>query len=157
MSGAASRSICSTDGNWRPSLSAIESNCSATEARSGWAKIVRTAAATIAASPWAQRHGGDRVLEPLVGVGDHQAHTGETPGPQAAQNGRPEGAVLRVADGEAEHLAVAVDPYAGGDHRRLGDGPRALVGLQEEQVREGIADRPGAELAHLLIELGADP
>jgi hypothetical protein len=35
MSVAASRSICSTAGNWRPSFSAIESSWSATAAASG--------------------------------------------------------------------------------------------------------------------------
>jgi len=49
MSGAASRSIASTAGNWRPSLPAIESSWSATAAASGWAKMVRMAAATISA------------------------------------------------------------------------------------------------------------
>ena len=51
MSGAAPRSIEATTGNCRPSFSAMFSSWSATAAASGWAKIVRTAAATISADP----------------------------------------------------------------------------------------------------------
>jgi hypothetical protein len=38
-------------GNWRPSLSAMVSSWSATAVASGWANMVRTAAATISADP----------------------------------------------------------------------------------------------------------
>lgn len=57
MSSAASRSIVSTLGNWRPSMVAMTSSCTRRCSASGWAKIVRTAAATISAEPlgtWAR-------------------------------------------------------------------------------------------------------
>src|SRR4029453_9548545 len=45
------RNMISSLGNWRPSMSAITSSCSRTWWASGWAKIVRMAAATISAEP----------------------------------------------------------------------------------------------------------
>src|SRR6185312_17355100 len=51
-SSAASRSIASTFVDWRPSIPAITPSCSRTCAASGWAKIVRIAAATISAEPF---------------------------------------------------------------------------------------------------------
>ena len=48
---AASRSIASTLGNCRPSMVAITSSCSRTCSASGWAKMVRIAAATIVWEP----------------------------------------------------------------------------------------------------------
>lgn len=54
----------------------------------------------------AEEHRGDRRLEALVGVGDHEAHTGEAPDPQAAQERPPEGPVLGIADGQAEDFPV---------------------------------------------------
>jgi hypothetical protein len=116
-------------------------------------------AASLPAGP--DHHRPDRALQALVGVGDHQAHPFEAAGPQRAQEGRPEGAVLGVADGQAEHLAAAIGAHAGGDHHRLADDVRALVGLQvgriQEQVREArVPQRPVAEGTHVLVELGAD-
>jgi hypothetical protein len=46
-----SRSICSTFGNCSPSIVAMTSNCSRTCSASGWAKMVRIAAATISWVP----------------------------------------------------------------------------------------------------------
>lgn len=51
MSSPASRSIASTFGNWRPSMAAMVASWSRTWAGLGWAKMVRTAAATISAEP----------------------------------------------------------------------------------------------------------
>ena len=50
-SSAASRSIVSSLGNWRPSIPAMTSSWSCTWVASGWAKMVRMAAATISAEP----------------------------------------------------------------------------------------------------------
>jgi hypothetical protein len=50
-SSALSRSIGSSLGNCRPSIPAITSSCSWTWVASGWAKMVRMAAATISAEP----------------------------------------------------------------------------------------------------------
>jgi hypothetical protein len=49
---AASRSITSSLGNWPPSMPAMTSSCSWTWVASGWAKMVRMAAATISAEPF---------------------------------------------------------------------------------------------------------
>jgi hypothetical protein len=69
------------------------------------------------------------------------ADSGGATSPQAAQEGRPEGAVLAVTDGQSEHLAVPAAADPGGDDDRLGDDLRAVVGLDvgrvEEEVREG--------------------
>jgi hypothetical protein len=54
-SSALSRSIVSSLGNCRPSIPAIMSSCSWTWAASGWAKMVRIAAATISAEPLGTR------------------------------------------------------------------------------------------------------
>ena len=51
-SSAASRSMVSTLADWRPSIPAMTPSCSRTCAASGWAKIVRIAAATISAEPF---------------------------------------------------------------------------------------------------------
>jgi hypothetical protein len=51
MSSDASRSMASTLGNWRPSMAAIVSSWSRTWTGLGWAKMARTAAATISADP----------------------------------------------------------------------------------------------------------
>jgi hypothetical protein len=97
-----------------------------------------------------------------VGIADDEPHAGQTPRPEAAQEGRPERAVLAVTDRQAEHL-----PVAGlRDRGRVGDGlgqdPRPVVGFDigrvEEDVREGgVPQRSVAELGDDRIELGADP
>ncbi len=51
MSSAASYSMISTLGNWRPSMAAMTSSCSQTPSEVGWAKMVRIVAATISAEP----------------------------------------------------------------------------------------------------------
>ncbi len=81
---------------------------------------------------------------------------------RVAQERSPEGAVLRIADGEAEHLPVAVGGYPGGDHHGLGDhpavDPRLAVGRVEEHVRERlVGQRPVGERTDLGVQIGADP
>ena len=76
--------------------------------------------------------------------------------------GRPEGAVLAVADREPQDLPVAGGGDPGRDHDRLADHGRALVGLDvrgvEEHVREGdMVEAPLAEGADDRVELAADP
>ena len=68
-----------------------------------------------AALPRRAGHDGvDGLLEPGVGVGDDQLHPGQPAGLERAQERRPEGAILRVTDIQAEDLAAAVgrDPVA---------------------------------------------
>ena len=161
--------------------SAITSNCSWTWAASGWAKMVRIAAATISPEPFghrgqhvahevdpaalpgrAEQHAADRGLQALVGVGDHQLHSVQAAGLQRAQERGPERAVLAVPDVEAEHLPPAVGGHPGGDHHRLGHDPPVDPGLAvggvEEHVRErGVGQGPVPERRDLLVEVGADP
>src|SRR3712207_6000032 len=99
-------------------MPATTSSWACTCSASGWAKIVRIAAATISALPlgtWAstlrmkctrplpgraEQHRADRGLEPGVGVGDDQLGAGQPTGLERAQERGPERAVLRIADGE---------------------------------------------------------
>ena len=62
----------------------------------------------------AQQDGPDGGLQALVGVADDEAHTRQATRPEAAQERRPERAVLAVADREAQDLPVArsVTPVA---------------------------------------------
>jgi hypothetical protein len=62
-------------------------------------------------APLDARAGQDRLdgrSQPEVGVGDHQLHSGKPAGLEAAQERRPEGAVLAVTHREAEDLAAPV-------------------------------------------------
>ena len=61
-----------------------------------------------------------RGLQAFVGVGDHQAHTGQPAAAQRAQELGPERLLLRVADGDTEDLPVAAGGDPGGDHDRAG-------------------------------------
>ena len=120
----------------------MTSNCSRTCSASGWAKIVRIAAATISWLPLGtsastlrmkctrqrcqaapMQHRADRGLQAGVGVGDDQLHPAQAAGLQRAQERGPERPVLGVADVEAEDLTAAVGGDAGGDHHRLGHHP----------------------------------
>jgi len=97
-----------------------------------------------------------------VGVADDEPHAGQAAGPERAQEGRPEGAVLAVTDRQAEDLAIAAPGHPGGDDDGLGHHSRPVMGLDvrrvEEDVREGrVAEGPVAELGHDRVELGADP
>jgi hypothetical protein len=108
-------------------------------------------------------HGGqDGLPQPKVGVGDDQLHPGQPAGLEGAQERGPKGAVLAVADGEAQHLAAAVAAHAGGNHHRLGDDAAVDAGLAvggvDEHVREDLAGQGAVpERRHLLVEVGADP
>ena len=112
-------------------------------------------------------HGGaghhrlDGLAEAEVGVGDDQLHPGQPTGLERAQEGGPEGAVLVVANGEAEDLAAAVTAHAGGDHDRLGDDPAVDPGLAvggiHEHIGEDLAGQGAVpEGADLAVQVGAD-
>jgi hypothetical protein len=97
-----------------------------------------------------------------VGVGDDQLHPGQPTGLERAQQRRPEGTVLGVADIQAEHFPAAVGGHPGGDDDRPGDHPAVHAGLEvggvQEQVREGgVGQRTGPEVGDLGVQLGADP
>jgi hypothetical protein len=95
-------------------------------------------------------------------IGDDQLHSSQPAGLQRAQKRRPEGAILAVADGEAEHLTAAVAAHPGGHHHGLGDHPAVdpglAVGRVHEHIREALAgQRAVPERANLMVEVGADP
>ena len=82
-----------------------------------------------AALPRAAEHAGDRGLEPLVLVGDRQAHAIQPALLERAQELCPERARLDLADIQADHL-----PYPGLVHRvrddhRLGHDPAVVADL----------------------------
>jgi hypothetical protein len=105
--------------------------------------------------------GGDGLLQPGMGIGDDQLDAGEPAGLERAQEGGPKGAVLAVADVQAEDFPAAVGGDPGGDHDRAADHPPIDAGLEvggvQEQVREGgMRQRARAEGRHLTVQLGAD-
>jgi hypothetical protein len=55
---------------------------------------------------WPQHLGG-RGLESLVGIGDHQLDTPETPAGERAQEVAPEGLRLGRPDGQAQDVSTA--------------------------------------------------
>ena len=158
-------------------MRATSSSWVRTWAASGWAKIVRIAAATISAEALGtlastlrmkctrQRCQAapmntdcDRGLEAEVVVGDHQLHPGQAAGSQRPQERGPEGAVLGVADVDAEDLAVAGGGDTGGDHDRPGHDPTADAALDvggvDEHVGElDMVERAGAERLEVVVEL----
>ena len=77
-----------------------------------------------------EQHRTDRLLQPGVGVGDDQLGAGQPTSLQGAQERRPERPVLRIADGEPEHLPVPVGGHPGGDHHRLVAARRLTRALQ---------------------------
>jgi len=96
--------------------------------------------------------------EPAVRVGDDQAHTGEAPVAQRAQELLPEPFALAVADVTAQHLPVAVSSDPSGHRRRLGDAvAHVQIGGVEIDVGElDVVQAPGAERLHALVEARAD-
>ena len=96
-----------------------------------------------------------------MGVGDHQAHTGEAALAQRPQEARPEAFVLAVAHGQAEDFAVAVSGDTGGHDDRLGHHPGTLVGFHVGRVEKHVGEldviqAPFPELGDGGVELGAD-
>ncbi len=85
-------------------------------------------------------------------------YAAEAAGLQRASQGGAEGAVLRIADRAAEHLAVPVGGHACGDDDGLGDDaavdPGLEVGRVEEHVRErGPGQRPVPEGTDRLVQI----
>ena len=159
----------------------MTSNCSCTCSASGWAKIVRIAAATISALPLGTtartlrmkctRHrcqaapSSTEAIAAFRPVWASLMTSCTPPRPRAfsdAQERGPERPVLGVADVEPEHLTAPVGGDAGGDHHRLGHHPPVhpglAVGRVEEHVRVGDPGQgPVPERADLLVEVRADP
>jgi hypothetical protein len=110
----------------------------------------------------AVQHRRHRVLEALVGVGDHQLDPGQAASDQRAQKRRPGGAVLGRTDIQAQHLPMAIGIDSGGNQcGGVGD-PTTLADLDHQGVQphKGIragVQRPVAPRGNDLIELGAHP
>ena len=102
----------------------------------------------------AEQDRGDGTLEPLVGIADDEPHAREATAPQGAQEGRPEGAVLGVTDGQPEHLAITLGGHAGGDDDGLGHDRGTVVGLDVGGVEEDVGERDVTEGA--VAEAGHD-
>ena len=105
------------------------------------------------------QHAGDRGLEPLVLIGDRQAHTVQPPLLERAQELDPERARLDLADIQADHLPHAGLVHRVGDHQRLGHHPPVVTHLDlfgvQPQVRVGALKRPLPERLDLLIQRSA--
>src|SRR4029450_8745430 len=71
-----------------------------------------------ASLPWRAEHLGDRLLETLVGVRDHQLHASKTAADQAAQELPPERLGLGRPHVQADDLPLAGLVHAVGDHQR---------------------------------------
>jgi hypothetical protein len=105
-------------------------------------------------------HRGDGLLEAQVVVGDHQLHAGQAPGPQALEEGGPEGAILGVAHLHAQHFSLASGRDPGSHHHGPAHHPAPDPGLEVGGIGEhigelGVAQGPVAELAQVAVELGA--
>ena len=102
-----------------------------------------------AALPRTAEHAGDRGLQPLVLIGDRQAHAVEPALLERAQELDPERARLDLADIQADHLAHAGLVHRVRDDDRLGHDPAVVADLDllgvEPQVRVGALKRPLAE------------
>ncbi len=144
----------------------MRSNCSRTEAASGWAKIVWMAAMTMwvllrftrastLRMKWTRQrcqassdhHRLDGLLEPRW----WSEMTRRTPVSPRARSERqelgPKSPVLGVADGTAEHLAVAVHRDPGRHHHGSGDHLVVDPALQVGGVQEHVGELDVAERA----------
>ena len=135
-----------------------------------WALFALTRASTLRMKWTRQRCQADPTITSLDGrlqaqvvVRDDQADPGEPPGPQRAQERRPEGPVLGVARRRrpsTSRLPSIDHPgrhHHGPAHHLVAD-PALQVGGVEEDVGElDVAKRPGPEGLELGVELSADP
>ncbi len=101
---------------------------------------------------------GDRVNEPGVGIGDHQAHAGKPSRDQAAKERCPASPVLGGVQVKAQDLPVAGGVHARGDHHRDVGDPAALADLLGERVEPDVrvgssVERSGSEGLDHCVEL----
>jgi hypothetical protein len=94
-----------------------------------------------------------------VGVTRHEPHAAESAGDQAAQELRPEGAVLARPDVQPQHLTLAGGPHAHRDDHRHGHDAAVVADLHEGGVEPHVRVRPlqpaTTEARHLAVEFGA--
>jgi hypothetical protein len=112
--------------------------------------------------PGPEQHGAHGLGQPEVCVGDHESHSTQAAGLQAAQERGPERAVLAVTDIHAQHFAVPIAAHPNRDDHGLGDDlvidACLAVGRVQEHIREARGlQRPAAERGHLIVQVGADP
>ena len=95
-----------------------------------------------------------------MGVGDDQLHAAQAAARQGAEEVEPERLRLRAADRHAEDLAPAVGVHADRDGHRDGDDAPGLadlhVGGVEPEIGPVALDGAGEEVAHPLVDLGAE-
>ena len=104
---------------------------------------------------------GDGGLEAAVGIGDHEPDTAKAPGAKGPEELGPEVLVFGVADGAAEHLTLtghgdAGDHYHGGRDDLAPDAALEQRRIGEDLGELDMAQQPGPERGHLLVEAGAD-
>src|SRR5512135_3871390 len=178
-SALASVSIAVTAGNLPSSRAATVSSWSRTAGPVGWAKMVRSAAATISASPVrtlastlrrkctryrCQLAPWSTVATALMSPRWASETTSCTPSnPRRAASGRtpPKRLGLAVPDRVPEHLAAAVGGHPGGHDDGLGDHPTFHPDLAVRRIGEQVGKRPGqrsvGEGPNLGVQQGADP
>ena len=79
---------------------------------------------------------GNGLLQPGVGIRDHQLHAGQPTGLEAAQERGPERTVLAVTHIQPEHLPTAIGGHPSGDDDCAGDDPAVHAGLEIGGVDE---------------------
>jgi hypothetical protein len=111
--------------------------------------------------PGRTEHLSDRLLEALVGVGDHQLHPGKPAADQAAQDLAPERLGLGRADIDTDNLPLATGVHAVGDHQRAVLDPPAGADLLDLGVQPPIPistlQGPLPKRGDLLIQATAQP
>jgi hypothetical protein len=105
----------------------------------------------------AGQHRRDRLLEALVGVGDHQLHPGQATGDQVTQEAHPAGAVLTGEHVHPEELPVTIGVHPGRHHAGDVDDPAGLAALDRQCVHPDVGvgagvQRPGPERRHLAVQ-----
>ena len=88
-------------------------------------------------------------MQAEVGVGDDQLHPAQPTGLEAAQEWRPEGTVLTVAHGEAEHFAPAITGHPAGTTTAWATTRRLTrdAGGIHEHIREGLPGQRAVQKA----------
>ncbi|MNC84518.1 hypothetical protein D3C83_00740 [compost metagenome] len=108
----------------------------------------------------AAEHRLNRLLQPFVRIGNHQLHALQAALHQTPQKRRPERAILRGPDVNAQHLPVALARDADGDDGRLADHPPVDPDLEVRRIDPQIAvlarQRARAKRRHHRVELPAD-
>lgn len=105
----------------------------------------------------------DRLDQAGVGVGSDQQHAGQAAGDEVGEEAVPRLFGFAGGDPDAEDLAVAIGVHPG---RHQDDGVHDAAVLadlhrqrvrRDERERSRLAQRPGPERGHLLVELGRHP